>query len=250
MTFGIYRSVANPPRGEHLDRCLDEVIAETQLAEGAGLMPASLASTTRIKTASPPSPLIVATAVAARTRCLIVGTSVILLPLHYPVHLAEDVIRLDLISKERAILGFGIGYQAAEFQAFGVPIGHRVALSEEGDDGVSNGEINHELAALKRMFNLALQQTPPNVPQNLYILMLQEQNVRKGFFEHDESVALRAALPSEVRPIVTFAYHTGWRKQESLGLTWNHVDIQTRTLCLDPGTTKNRDGRIIYLDGA
>jgi integrase len=48
---------------------------------------------------------------------------------------------------------------------------------------------------------------------------------------------------------VAFAYHTGWRKQESLGLTWDHVDIQTRTVRLDPGTTKNRDGRIIYLDG-
>ena len=33
MTFGLYSSIANPPRGEHLDRCIDEVIAEAQLAE-------------------------------------------------------------------------------------------------------------------------------------------------------------------------------------------------------------------------
>ena len=36
MKFGIYSSIANPPRGEHLDRCIDEVIAEAQLAEDSG----------------------------------------------------------------------------------------------------------------------------------------------------------------------------------------------------------------------
>lgn len=32
MKFGLYSSIANPPRGEQLDRCIDEVIAEAQLA--------------------------------------------------------------------------------------------------------------------------------------------------------------------------------------------------------------------------
>jgi integrase len=90
---------------------------------------------------------------------------------------------------------------------------------------MSNAEINRELAALKRMFNLALQQTPPKVPQKPYIPMLQEQNVRKGFFEHDEFVALRAAAPLELRSVVTFAYYTGWRKEEVLELTWDRVDL-------------------------
>jgi integrase len=125
----------------------------------------------------------------------------------------------------------------------------RAYISDRLDDGVANGEINRELAALKRMFNLALQQTPPKVPQKPYIPMLQEKNVRKGFFEHDEFVALRAALPSEIRPVVTFAYHTGWRKEEVLALTWDRVDLHARAVRLDPGTTKNDDGRLIYLDG-
>jgi integrase len=106
----------------------------------------------------------------------------------------------------------------------------RAYISDRLDDGVANGEINRELAALKRMFNLALQQTPPKVPQKPYIPMLQEKNVRKGFFEHDEFVALRAALPSEIRPVVTFAYHTGWRKEEVLALTWI-ASISTRERC-------------------
>jgi hypothetical protein len=69
--------------------------------------------------------------VAARTRLLRVGTSVILLPLHHPVRVAEDVITLDLVSKGRVILGVGIGYQPADFRAFAVAMEDRVALFEE-----------------------------------------------------------------------------------------------------------------------
>ncbi len=36
MKFGLYSSIANPPRGEHLERAIDEVIAEAQLAESVG----------------------------------------------------------------------------------------------------------------------------------------------------------------------------------------------------------------------
>ena len=73
-----------------------------------------------------------ATAVAAQTTTLKVGTSVILLPLHNPVHLAEDVITLDLVSKGRIILGVGLGYQEADFRAFEVPVRQRVGRFEEG----------------------------------------------------------------------------------------------------------------------
>jgi hypothetical protein len=36
--------------------------------------------------------------------------------------------------------------------------------------------------------------------------MLKENNIRKGFFEHKEFVALGAALPFPVNSLVTFAY--------------------------------------------
>ncbi|MGH8069610.1 MAG: LLM class flavin-dependent oxidoreductase [Candidatus Entotheonellia bacterium] len=132
MKFGIYSSIANPPHGEHLDRCIDEVIAEAQLAEESGFDACFFGEHHQDKDGFLPSPLIVATAVAAQTRRLYVGTSVMLLPLHHPVHLAEDVVTLDLVSKGRVILGVGIGYQAADFQAFAVPMEHRVGLFEEG----------------------------------------------------------------------------------------------------------------------
>ncbi len=40
-----------------------------------------------------------------------------------------------------------------------------------------------------------------------------------------------------------FWYLTGWRKSEVLGLTWANVDFQTGEVRLEPGTTKNDEGR-------
>ncbi len=131
MKFGLYSSIANPPRGEHLERCIDEVIAEAQAAEACGFDSCFFGEHHQDRDGFLPSPLIVATAVAARTTTLRVGTSVILLPLHHPVHVAEDVITLDLVSKGRVILGVGIGYQADDFRAFSVPFEHRLAIFEE-----------------------------------------------------------------------------------------------------------------------
>src|SRR2546428_3053765 len=131
MKFGLYSSIANPPRGEHLDRCIDEVIAEAQLAEASGFDSCFFGEHHQDHDGFLPSPLIVATAVAARTRDLRVGTSVILLPLHHPVHVAEDVITLDLVSKGRVILGVGIGYQPADFRAFAGPMVPHPALLRE-----------------------------------------------------------------------------------------------------------------------
>ena len=131
MKFGLYSSIANPPRGEHLDRCIDEVIAEAQLAEANGFDSCFFGEHHQDADGFLPSPLIVASAVAARTTRLRVGTAVILLPLHHPVHVAEDVITLDLVSKGRVTLGVGIGYQPADFRAFNVPMEHRMTIFEE-----------------------------------------------------------------------------------------------------------------------
>ena len=76
-------------------------------------------------------------------------------------------------------------------------------------EGLANGTINRELAALKRMFRLARQQTPPLVITMPHIPHLQENNVRQGFFTEDEYKALRGALPDHVKVPLIIAYWTG-----------------------------------------
>lgn len=132
MKFGLYSSIADPPRGDNLARCVDEVIQEARLAEQAGFDSCFFGEHHQDRDGFLPSPLIVATAVAASTTTLKVGTSVILLPLHHPVQVAEDVVTLDVISKGRITLGVGLGYQPADFRAYGIPMEQRVGRFQEG----------------------------------------------------------------------------------------------------------------------
>jgi integrase len=118
-------------------------------------------------------------------------------------------------------------------------------IEQRQQAGASNAEINRELAALKRMFNLALR--AEQLFTKPYIPALQENNVRTGFFEEEAFRAILAELPESLKPVVLFDYYFGWRKQEILGLTWRQVDMAAGTVRLEPGTTKNKDGRLVVL---
>ncbi len=111
-----------------------------------------------------------------------------------------------------------------------------------------NSTINRDLSALRRMLNLGAQQTPPKVDRVPHIPMLQEDNVKEGFFEHEEYEALRDAAPEHLKGPITFAYKYGWRKSEVCALTWAQVDLRQGIVRLEPGTTKNKKGRTVYLD--
>ena len=98
-------------------------------------------------------------------------------------------------------------------------------ILERQTQRASNTAINRELAALKRAFSLALEGGKilfkPHVP------MLAENNIRKGFFERDQLNALLKQLPEHVKPVVRFAYITGWiTRSETLMLQWKQVDFQ------------------------
>jgi len=74
--------------------------------------------------------------------------------------------------------------------------------------------------------------------------MLREDNTRRGFFAPDQFAAVRSHLPSPLQPVASFAYLTGWRvKSEILPLEWRQIDWSGRFVRLDPGTTKNGEGR-------
>jgi integrase len=111
----------------------------------------------------------------------------------------------------------------------------------------TNATINRELALLKHAFYLGWRSTPRKVTTVPYIPMLDEHNVRKGFFEHDQFLALRTALPEYLRPVLTFAYYTGCRRGEILALRWTQVDLLERVVRLEPGTTKNAEARNLPL---
>ena len=81
-----------------------------------------------------PSWIPVASAAAARTSRIRFSSDICLLPFNHPVRLAEDLAVLDNLSNGRVEIGIGMGYAPHEFAGFGMPVGRRVSLTDEGLD--------------------------------------------------------------------------------------------------------------------
>ena len=67
-------------------------------------------------------PVQLATYIAAKTTKLRVGTAVIVVPLHHPLLIAEEVAMLDILSNGRLDIGLGRGYQRYEFERLGLKL--------------------------------------------------------------------------------------------------------------------------------
>jgi len=113
-------------------------------------------------------------------------------------------------------------------------------------DGAANATVNRELSALKRMLRLG--EVAGKVAHRPIISLLQERNTRTGFFEEPEFRAVLSHLPDDLKPVFEVAYVTGWRvKSELLTRQWAHVDLKNGWLRLEPGETKNGEGRMFPL---
>jgi alkanesulfonate monooxygenase SsuD/methylene tetrahydromethanopterin reductase-like flavin-dependent oxidoreductase (luciferase family) len=66
-------------------------------------------------------PLMVALAAALRTTRINVGTSLVVLPLHHPIAIAEQIATLDTLTDGRLSIGFGSGSAPFEFAGFDAP---------------------------------------------------------------------------------------------------------------------------------
>jgi integrase len=117
------------------------------------------------------------------------------------------------------------------------------------EEHATNATINREMACLKRMFRLAYQASPPRVPIVPTFPHLKEINVRQGFVTPEQFARLVAHCPDVwLRAMLETAYNYGWRVSELLNLRVGQVDIVARTIRLDPGATKNLEGREVTIE--
>jgi len=86
-----------------------------------------------------PSPLILAAALLARTERLRVGTAVLVLPLHQPRLLAEELQQLSFQSGGRIDVGLGRGTDAATLGALGIEADQTRALFERACEALQDG---------------------------------------------------------------------------------------------------------------
>src|SRR6266704_3262589 len=78
-----------------------------------------------------PAPVTLAAAVAGRTRKILINIAAILVPLHDPVRLAEELAVAQLVSGGRVGFVAGVGYRREEFEMAGVDPKTRGRLLEE-----------------------------------------------------------------------------------------------------------------------
>ena len=101
--------------------------------------------------------------------------------------------------------------------------------------------IHNELAHLKRAFNLLVLEgrllRRPHIPG------LSVENARQGLFRREDFLQVVAELPRQLRPLARFAYLTGWRKEECLGLQWSDVDFGSDVIRLPPERAKKPRGQ-------
>ena len=121
MEIGLFTEFQCAP-GMSEAQAFDESLAEMTAAEEMGFDAVWLAEIHFQKDRSVlSSPLIIATAIAARTTRVKIGIAVQVLPLAHPLHLAEDVATLDHLSKGRLDFGVGRSGLPEHYQRFNIP---------------------------------------------------------------------------------------------------------------------------------
>jgi integrase len=136
-------------------------------------------------------------------------------------------------------------FKSRRLASIGTRDSEAYALTRQGQ-GASNGSINRELAVLGRMLRLAYEH---NRLARLPVLRkLEESAPRQGFFEPAAFAAVRRRLSPDLQVAVTISYVYGWRMQsEVLALEQRQLNLDAGTLTLDPGQTKNGEGRVVVL---
>lgn len=121
----------------------------------------------------------------------------------------------------------------------------KYVLKRQGE-AASNGTINRDLGILSRMLRVAYENG--KLLRLPVIRKLKESGPRQGFFERERYEAVRRHFRPDLQVAIAIAFTFGWRMQsEILTIERRQLDLEVGTLRLEPGTTKNDEGRLIYL---
>lgn len=113
-------------------------------------------------------PLSVLSHVAAVTKRIRIGTSILVLPLRNPVLLAKTIATMDFLSGGRYVFGIGSGWYEREFEVMGTHISERGARTDEILDAV-RVLLTKEKASFEgkyyRFEDVQIDPLPPKMPE-------------------------------------------------------------------------------------
>src|SRR6266850_3351878 len=133
MEFGTFL-LLQTPSGDPSDVVYRRGVEITQAAEELGFRNMWLAEHHFSTYGLLSRPLTYAQHLADKTKRIRVGTAVIVVPLHHPLTIAEEIATVDLLSGGRLDIGLGRGYQRYEFERFGCDLGESRQRWEEAVD--------------------------------------------------------------------------------------------------------------------
>jgi alkanesulfonate monooxygenase SsuD/methylene tetrahydromethanopterin reductase-like flavin-dependent oxidoreductase (luciferase family) len=167
MEFGLLYDFRNPPPWHVPSAQLyAETFEQIKIAEQVGWDSIWVTEHHFTDDAYLPDVNTAAAAIAAITERVKIGHSVLLLPLHDPLHVAEAGAVIDIISNGRFIFGPGLGYKLDEFEAFGVNRRHRPSIMDESMELITRAWTEDKFSFEGRHFQVKdLSVTPRPVQQ-------------------------------------------------------------------------------------
>jgi alkanesulfonate monooxygenase SsuD/methylene tetrahydromethanopterin reductase-like flavin-dependent oxidoreductase (luciferase family) len=131
LMFTMRFDMRTPADGAPTPALYDAALDMCAWAETRGAVMAVLSEHHATADGHLPSPLILASAIAARTKVLNILVAAAVLPLYHPVRLAEDISVLDNLSRGRVAYVFGIGHRPEEYEHIGVDPRRRGRIADE-----------------------------------------------------------------------------------------------------------------------
>ena len=148
MEFGLYLRSFLTGRDRPLHEQIDDVVEICHVARDAGFSAVSMPQHWVSHPTIWPQPFQMLARLAPETGNMRLMTGIVLLPLHNPLQVAEDVATLDHITNGRFTLGVGIGYRETELEAIGATRKDRVPRLTESIEVMkrlwTGEEVSHE----------------------------------------------------------------------------------------------------------
>ena len=168
MRFDLFYELAMPP---HLSRNENQLYTDTleeiEWADQLGFGCAWFVEHHFMRKYSHLSkPELLIAALSQRTTNIHLGHAVIPLPLHHPVHIAERIATLDILTNGRLEVGIGRGFSPKEFAVFGTPMSNSRTLVDDAINIIKASFHKQPVSYQSEHFQLENCDILPHVIQN------------------------------------------------------------------------------------
>lgn len=196
MEFGVFNLMQQRHLSKPARQIVSEAVDQTKLADDLGYATAWYAEHHFSNYSLCPSPLMMAAHSAGVTKRIRVGSAVVVAPLYTPARLLAEIGFVDTLSNGRLDLGIGSGYQAYEFERFGVDIQNSKQMTLEMLDLVEIGLREPHFSYSGKFYrqpDTAINARPVQKPMPIWIASGDPDLIRRGV-RNDHTVFISGVL--------------------------------------------------------